>query len=216
MPPCRPGYGGFSCLQEGVDIDIRENHQTGVSGIYLKGHRHKDRHICQQRKGHGSNLHRRLDYRSLRGCVKRNHCSRQGTMERSEDPGRKPARILWPDQTPLPDPPPASGFLPARPAAALRRIHQSRRQRKQGIPDQPYILPKGQKVCYFSPVVQFFSVVFHSARSLSTPSEESLHEPEKRQIPPFPWLPYIQVKAPNKVLHKTETKPKRQKERNKQ
>ena len=52
MPPCRPGYGGFSCLREGVDINIRENHQSGVSGMHLKGHRHEDRHIRQWRKRH--------------------------------------------------------------------------------------------------------------------------------------------------------------------
>ena len=85
MSPCRPGYGGFSCLQEGIDINIRKHHQAGISGTHFKGHRHEDRHIRQRRKRHGSQLHSRLDHRCLPLRVKGNHRSRQGAVQRSED-----------------------------------------------------------------------------------------------------------------------------------
>ena len=85
MPPRRIRRGGLSCFEPVVDIDVGEDHQTGVAWVDLKGNRHENRNIGQNRIRHRAEFYRRLNAGGLGVRIKADHIARQCAMQGMKD-----------------------------------------------------------------------------------------------------------------------------------
>ena len=85
MPPWRIQRGGFSCFEPSVNINVGENHQTGVAGIDLKRDWHEYRNIGQDGIRQGAELDRRLNAGGLGVRVEADDVAGQGAMQGVED-----------------------------------------------------------------------------------------------------------------------------------
>ena len=73
--------GGFSCFEPVVDVHVGEDHQTSVAGVDLKGNRHENRDVGQDRIRQRAELDRRLDAGGLGVRVKADDVAGQSAMQ---------------------------------------------------------------------------------------------------------------------------------------
>ena len=85
MPPRRIGRGGFSCFGPVIDVYVREDHQTGIAGIDLKGDWHENGNVGQNGIRQGAELHRRLNAGSLGFRIETDDVAGQSAMQGMED-----------------------------------------------------------------------------------------------------------------------------------
>ena len=75
----------FAGGEPGVDIDIREDDETGVAGGDIEGNRHENRDVPEGRIDQGAELQRRLDFRGPAVRIEGKHLARQGAVQGGED-----------------------------------------------------------------------------------------------------------------------------------
>ena len=85
MPSCRSWRGGFSCCEPVIDVDVGEDHQAGVAGVYIKRDWHENGNVGQDRVWQGADFDRRLDAGGLGIRIEIDNIAGQSAMQGMED-----------------------------------------------------------------------------------------------------------------------------------